>query len=118
MPIRLRPDRSISIPSLGWLDSSLLAHRPRFNSRPVYVAFVVEKVALGHDILQILQVFPVSIIVHYFVLNSTLYRSIVPINSVLKEKVCVLCSSFLVHICVQNLNKPQKVTKNTNLCTY
>jgi len=63
----LIPERSTSIPSLSWLDYSLLPYRPRFNPRPVHVGFVVDKVTLGQVFLQVLQVFPVSVIPHYFI---------------------------------------------------
>jgi len=67
MSIRLIPERSTSIPSLSWLDSSLLPFRPRYNPRPVHVGLVVDRVTFGQVILQALQVFPVSIIPLYFI---------------------------------------------------
>jgi len=65
----LIPEGSTSIPSVSWLDSSFLPNRPRFNRRPVHVGFVVDKVALGQFVLQVLQVFLVGIILHYFILK-------------------------------------------------
>jgi len=67
MSITLIPERLTSIPSLRWLDSSILPHRPWFNSRLVHVGFVVDKVTLGQVFLQVLQVLPVSVIPHYFI---------------------------------------------------
>jgi hypothetical protein len=69
MSIALIPEWWKSIPSLIWVDSSLLPHRPRFNPRPVHVRFVVEKVTHRQVIFQVLQFLPVSIIPHYFILK-------------------------------------------------
>jgi len=40
-----------------------------FNPRPVHVGFAVDKEILGQVILQAIQVLPVSIIPHYFILK-------------------------------------------------
>jgi len=69
MSIRLIPERSTSVASLSYYDSSLLPHRPRFNPRPVHVGFVVDIVTLGEVVFHALKVFHVSIIPHYFTLK-------------------------------------------------
>jgi len=52
------------------------------------VGFVVDKMTLEHVVLEVLQVFPVSIIPHYFILKYSLYCSILPIDRVLKNDPC------------------------------
>jgi len=70
MPITLITETSTSIPSLSWSDSGLLSHRPSFNPMPVHEGFAADNVTYGHVVLQVLQVIPVSIIQHYFILNN------------------------------------------------
>ena len=112
------PGISISIPSLSWLHSSLLAHRPRFNSMPVHTGFVVEKVTFGQVFFQVLQVLPFTIIPNCTILKYHSTYLSYQLTVSFKILVSVLGRSFHVHITVHNLNKPINVTKNKNLCTY
>jgi hypothetical protein len=70
MPNMLTPENSTAIPSLSWLDSSLLPHRPRFNPRTFHMGFAAHEVAFVQVVLLVFQVFPVSIIPHYFIVNT------------------------------------------------
>ena len=69
MFISLKPERSKFIPTLSWLDSSLLPHETRFNAMKFHVGFVVEKVTLVQVVFQVLQGFPFSVIPHYIIPN-------------------------------------------------
>jgi hypothetical protein len=62
----------------------LLTQMPVFSSRPVYMGFVVENVAMEQSFLQVLQFPPVSVIIPPVVytlihLPPTLYRAILAI---------------------------------------
>ena len=109
------PERSESIPLLSMLDSSLLPHRPVFNSGLFHVVFVVEELTFGQVVHHAHQVFPVSIILHYSTLKLSLYGSILPIGSVRKNG-----SVFWAEVSMFTLvisNKLINATKNKNLCT-
>jgi hypothetical protein len=70
-------------------------------------------------ILQVFQFFPVSIILHYFLINhSSIDLPSYQFPLSLKKLVCVLGRSFHIHISVHNWNKPVNAIKNINLCTY
>jgi len=56
-PVKLNSD--ITPP---YSASSLTSPRTGFNSRPVHVGFVVEKVTLGKGFLRIIRLYPVSFI--------------------------------------------------------
>jgi hypothetical protein len=57
MTIMLIQEKSTAVISLSWFDSSLLPHSPTFNPRPGTVGFVVDKMTMGHVVLQVPQVF-------------------------------------------------------------
>jgi len=50
------------MPWLRWLLASLSIQRPMFSPRPVYVGFVVDKVALALGFLQIFLFSPITTI--------------------------------------------------------
>jgi len=49
-----------------WLVAGFSLQRPRFSPRPVHVGFVMDRVALGHVFLQVLQFSLFSIILQMY----------------------------------------------------
>jgi len=66
------------------ISRRLLTQMPIFNSRTVYVRFVVEKVALEQVFLQVLQFSSVRVIIPLFHLQQTLYCAILATYIVVK----------------------------------
>jgi hypothetical protein len=52
---------SLFLPWFGQLVAGLSPQKPGFDPRPVHMKFIVDRVALGQAILQVLQFSPVSI---------------------------------------------------------